>query len=776
MTVVIALATVAGCGRFGFDDNGSSWLEVAFTSPAEDSLVNRGNVAAFVVSGTCTEEGRAVDVSGAGAATATCNAGNWTTSVDLSAAPEGVVTLYADHADVAGKPVTQATRSFFKDTTLLQLTVSPVYPTAGRNWNDYVVNDGTDVFHASDTACAGNEAGGPPICIHGGEKLKVPVTAAHAVSCDGLTMRDQLGAFNWICAVEGGNAVFYAGGLADDRGLRHLVDAAAWKANQVSLRSGSIDIGNSSLAQWWNNPVTPLPNNATGALAMLSAVGTIYTLAASRASNGYHIAANKIGLVVLPGATLRFGDASAMNCRWYDGLLSTPDWICLISAGGRSFLWIEGSFDGQGSATNAYANILVSGANTSGRFSRIRGVQARHSSVTGILVRNKDGGDVSAVVSEITATDNAQDGLQLYAADQVYATRLVLANNGEDGLQVSYSNNNTFVDVVATNNGRAGLYVGATGGTTIHMATTANGRDAGAGGLYLWNNVRGTFSQHVHSNHGDGTDNHGIFEGSNSGTAGDRSERNLYAQTVVDRGGIWLQGTDSVFSGNLLITDPSGCAVSGGPNAGFVDGTCAMAGASDGHLVTGIDLAASFVAKVDIDDPVNLSDVSGQRLYDQITDWFGTANRWRAWGLDGGVFPSVNHRGRCSTGQTCRIWDWRLRATDVVLLDRSGDGQVANGAAGIGTACPAAVRSDVTLVDRQGKPNTYLLNALELVNDGRGDDDGLCESNEACVYAPSFGAYQGEGDITGRACVFQNGTGTNRVTGVTLYSYPTSGG
>jgi hypothetical protein len=63
------------------------------------------------------------------------------------------------------------------------------------------------------------------------------------------------------------------------------------------------------------------------------------------------------------------------------------------------------------------------------------------------------------------------------------------------------------------------------------------------------------------------------------------------------------------------------------------------------------------------------------------------------------------------------------------------------------------------------------VNALERFFDGAGDDDGLCESDEACVYSPNIGAYQGEGDANGGSCTFTNGA----VRGVTLVARADNG-
>ena len=71
-------------------------------------------------------------------------------------------------------------------------------------------------------------------------------------------------------------------------------------------------------------------------------------------------------------------------------------------------------------------------------------------------------------------------------------------------------------------------------------------------------------------------------------------------------------------------------------------------------------------------------------------------------------------------------------------------------------------------------PHTYLLNAIELVLDPvrnpNGNNNGLCETGEGCLYMPNFGAYQGEGSLVG-PCTFQNGL----VHGVSLYGYSTNG-
>ncbi len=75
----------------------------------------------------------------------------------------------------------------------------------------------------------------------------------------------------------------------------------------------------------------------------------------------------------------------------------------------------------------------------------------------------------------------------------------------------------------------------------------------------------------------------------------------------------------------------------------------------------------------------------------------------------------------------------------------------------------------------------YLLNAQEIFSDIIGDDDGLCESNEDCIYTPNLGSYQGHGDFVSAQTVVSNtqicpdiGAGGS-IENVTLYKYSTNG-
>jgi hypothetical protein len=64
-----------------------------------------------------------------------------------------------------------------------------------------------------------------------------------------------------------------------------------------------------------------------------------------------------------------------------------------------------------------------------------------------------------------------------------------------------------------------------------------------------------------------------------------------------------------------------------------------------------------------------------------------------------------------------------------------------------------------------------LLHAYEILNDDVGNEDGLCQSNEACVIARNIGAYQGEG-----ALGFVSTYSDANFSGISLYAPAQNGG
>jgi hypothetical protein len=121
--------------------------------------------------------------------------------------------------------------------------------------------------------------------------------------------------------------------------------------------------------------------------------------------------------------------------------------------------------------------------------------------------------------------------------------------------------------------------------------------------------------------------------------------------------------------------------------------------------------------------------------------------------------------GHCGPENTCKRFDYSLKITDTVLRNT--------------LSCPD---SDKALTHTLKSTNTvtFLKNASELIGFG-GNNNGLCESSEHCLYTPNIGVYQGHGELI-RASSATSGTNTcqdlgenGAITDVTLYKYTTNG-
>ena len=223
------------------------------------------------------------------------------------------------------------------------------------------------------------------------------------------------------------------------------------------------------------------------------------------------------------------------------------------------------------------------------------------------------------------------------------------------------------------------------------------------------------------------------------------------------------------------------CSVAGGTDPGL-NSDCTPQGSSDfGTPIIGVTLANSFWGKVTEDDATNGSDISGAADYPVSPanfDWARFDNPYRSWGLEGLVFPDTSNQGQWTTGAG-RIWDWSLLSTDTVVRDvltlPTGDNTLTqiwsgtpatNDDAGCNTLVAGSVWNPASGICQ----TIFLRNATEILGDSIGNDNGLCESNETCLYTPNIGSYQGHGTLIS-AGAFKNGV----LTGVTLLMYSTNG-
>ena len=629
--------------------------------------------------------------------------------------------------------------------------VQPLYSTAGADWNDYVDNDGATRLGASDQSCPAS-GGGYGACIHGGELRVVEVPGKSA--CTDLSASDELGAFRWICSDEGGSARMVSTGLELEAGLSDLVDFAegAWRENRVTVSEGSTLYAVSPWSVWWGNAVEVDDDGGE-----LGDEGTVY-LVTSSPSPQYEIAASKVALAVDPAIVLSW-TAPGQGVVWAED---------------QKHLWFEGAID----AAGAWWGVGWQGVSFS---------VVRHAEISGA-----DSGGVAVGLYLSGSSDNLIHGL-------------VAANSGGPGVLLgSESDRNTVLRLAATNGGNAGVVVGESHNNVLANAMAAANSSGGIvvlgggqGNAVLGASVANSSAVAVHVDAGGSRTTVAMTAAANNGGPGLRLTGT--SSTLADIAvamcvpGVQVEGGGNYFTGFVKLGNPLlDCQVDGSPVDPGMDGSCAPQGASDFTLRTQISLSSTFVAKVAVDDAENASDTDGAAELVDITDWTSFDNGFRGWGIDGGAFPSSDHHGPCAgLNVNCRIWDWSLAEADAdgdpngggegvpgpalleVLELPTGDDTLVHIWAGSATSqaqCDALVLGSVYHQPDETCRTTHLRRAVEIVGDGVGNENLLCESAERCRFWPNIGAYPGHGALVS-AGAFVDGA----ITGVTLLRHQTNG-
>ena len=625
--------------------------------------------------------------------------------------------------------------------------VLPIYA-AATNWLQFVRNDGTTALTASGTLCDGTETGLASTCLHGGEMKRVAVT--NRSDCSGLSASDALGAFTWRCVMINGVPNMVTGGLAEERYLSHLLDfsgTGSWRLNFVTVTDAAGSVSTAPTL-WYTNTINrDFTDIASPSSLDLNNSDTIYMFTAS------------------PGKQLFLSGARAALVTQPGVVIATTTVFHHISAS-NSFNWVEATTDSTG-ATNSSLNLtnsnfcVVRGSNFANRRVVFAATNRARMSFTRIFDGNVDfvGSGLGNFFNEVilsngrwyydsAGNDNAVAiGLTLHNADygystgnlQTYAGHAVLnhtgANFSVEGLRGSAINDSTFMNVLYANHQSFGVATNGARNTFINLAIGSADARISATSIYEY------------------------------------------------------------FTGQVRYGQTNTLCSSGGVDAG-IDAGCIAQNASDFTLTTSLNFNAAFVGRVIGDDTANQSDTLGLATIGAINDFFRFENRFRGYGREAGVAHfDTTHRGACSSG-SCRIWDLRLRATDAQLrevLPVPGTDSMYfhRWQAASFDACNAiqgAVWQDtvcnqpgyLTQTTCEGAGGTWqtsicstraLRNAVEILNDARGNDNGLCESNEACMYTPNFGSYQGHG----RRNYVGNVNG-GLISNVDLFRYAVNGG
>jgi len=675
----------------------------------------------------------------------------------------------------------EAANSLYTFTTEYLPIVEAKYPSFGYNWNDYIYNN-------SDSSCST----GSSSCLHAGEIRKVVLSVEP--SCTGLAITDDLGAFDWTCNDSTSYAIFYSLGLKPGKKLANLLSGSSFTPNRVTITGGATTYY-SDLEIWWSNPVSLIGSNASS--QTLGAVGAIYTYTSDIYVGGFNITADKISVVGQNNSWMHNDPGFSNNCSSANAGLSGADRNCLIAASAFNFLWIEGNFEGGNLSSHAIFTY-----NT--KFSRFVDLQLSHFSDRNLYALGTEksifrniltsyatgiGGyglylstAQNNVIDSIFANTNAVAGVQLDNSSYNNKLQNIRVNDNGDGLTINNgstynkikgiyafnnryygldilggSNNNIVVDVAVSGGTYGGIYLEGSNGLRISNVTVANSVPTNSGGI----RVRAMDNLILHNVLSMNND-WGLEFGFNTGPVNTSTVTNLAVggpttyNVTLNSSSIDFVGVNKM-SATCFNNASTGMTSACAPNVGT--------------LVSASIGAGTLVGKVTTDDAVNTVDSSGTATYSSIMgyDWFNFLKPLRGWGLDGGTFPVLSNRGYCNAG-TCRIWDLSLLSTDTTLRNITGNGTAANGVFTNGTTCPGVVSgSDVVTHGYTGEQ--FVRNATEIMFDGAGDDDGMCENGEACIYNPNFGVYQGSGNPMTQSCNFTNAT----VSGVTMHAYPVNG-
>lgn len=628
-----------------------------------------------------------------------------------------------------------------------EIAVEHEYPASGARWNDYVVADGSVCPYTDDYDDQFYDS-----CIHGAERLIARLP--DETSCTDLDVSDELGAFIWKCR-EAPEVTLYTRGLRKDVRLATLLEADRWKPNRISVKRKDVLLYASQPEEWWSNPVVPLPDNSDTNVTSLDQASTIYTLAQSDWTVGYQITADGVGVVTLGDSVLSFS-GTVDNC----GLGAAIDTKCIISTAlAVERLWLEGTFSG-GAPARADIGLFLEEA----FFSVVRFVRTYQFTTAGVYLYLNSGGLVDELIStdndgrgfhdlysfyaierDIVVANNGASGMRVYDGGPWRLTNIVAVNNSVDGIEFQFNALGVLANVIVANNTFNGLRwitVDQSQTVTHRIVSLNNGSD----GVVIGSMYDNSLSHVVSLNNATGVNTNQMGDGNrlaeivagHNGTYGLRSAA-FSNTTYSDR---------LVFGGNAI----QDCLETGAATNPGIDSSCQTAAT----VLAGRDFTGSFIG------PTSRT-AQGQL----VRDWF--EEPFTIWGRDGAPM-AAGIRGPCGPAETCRAWDFSLATSDNVLRGGASTEPFVPNA-----TCPAAVHGDRVMEDSSGNcafPNwtgscgrTFLLDAIELDDDYVGNDDGVCESNESCVYAPNFGLDQGSGNLVG-PCTFVDG----KVSGVVMFA------
>ncbi|MCZ8157976.1 MAG: hypothetical protein O9264_17780 [Leptospira sp.] len=645
---------------------------------------------------------------------------------------------------------------------------------------DYIKNDGNSIFTASNTACEGTETGGYSSCLHAGLMISVELQGGiySLDSCDGYSARDNFDTLQFSCFErQGGGLVFVATSLKRGKFLGDLVLGStpnfSFKPMKISVFFNGELLRESKEAVFWKNKILPYPD----AGGSLSESGTLYLMHRSTSSlQPSQVIADKIGILFQSNIKV-----SAIN--------SAP----FFQFNGK-FQYIEGDYH---SIFTLYPFTLIGSNNRfqwvsnfttvmGGNSLEVRGSQGFYQYLKSSMFNNGNSISVSTLgLGSLTIRDNTFFSAMFGDADAT----VILVRAVDSGSSVL---NQSFVDMVLysatdesffsdsdTNSILSGLvlkdFVAAqTGNSTFRISIP-----------FSSNRPSVLLSNFVSANYLTG----------NAGIVLNSSTIDTPINFIFENGAFLKENnllfflnniTGSFFTGQMKVGIGSTCSINA--SAPGLSTDCSPSNGSDFSLTRNIAMGESFVGSIFVDDKVNEYDTNGASTstYPNDAQYLKFESPYRSYNLfdAAGQFTEFT-RGICSGN--CRIFDWSVRKTDSSLryANVCPDAtkplmHIIGGSATSFEGCQLLLKGSQYLGSNTCR-TFHLRNAREILGDGKGNENGLCESNEECLYTPNLGAYQGHGTIQRAYSVAPNrcpdlsANASGELKNIKLYQYSENG-
>ncbi|MDF3820360.1 hypothetical protein P3G55_10640 [Leptospira sp. 96542] len=623
------------------------------------------------------------------------------------------------------------------------MQLSPVKPLyEGRNQLlDYIKNDGTSAITASNTSCTGLELGGYSACLHAGLMLSVEGSGGifNSNSCDGYFAEDDTRTLQFTCfEKENGGLIFVATSVKQGKYLGDLVISGNgsyhFRPISVSVFHTNQLVGKTQVSSTWTNPIVSYPL----AGGTLNSPGTLYLLDQTSNSLGSsNIQSNRTGILYKSNT-----DLSLMN--------TSP----FFSFGG-SFQYLEGEFSSLNSNNplisvtedNRFMWVPNLVATTGGGILAVSGSQGLYQSIR-TSVQN-GGNAVSLLSTGMTAGKSIQNNTFSNLMIGDIDGRVVQLSSGGTNNHIF---NQSFIDTVIYSSTDEAIAISVAnsniGGIVFKDSVVANSLTYSAisiletapaklSGLTISNQISLNLTSGITLNTDSTSDfglvmeNIGIFRVSN------------YAIETTSVNSHYLTG--KVLFSNGLTNN-----IVGGTNIGF-DNLGNPTGRSDYFFYNNYPYETSFVGYVFGDDLINQFDSSGFVSSHVLnSNYMKFQNPYRSYNNfdTNGIFTD-NVKGLCSNN--CRIFDWSLKNSDIHFknLHSCPDASrpllhIVGGSASSESECQSLVRGSKYLGSNICGIY-HLRNAREIIGDAKGNENGLCESKEDCLFTPNLGAYQGHG-------------------------------